>query len=141
MNGTKEKSDGNIRKDFPGGFPGDSISNFTAEGRNALQNEAWDFLSQLLQWRKGEANEVISKGSLKHFMPINGIYAYERRLGDKKIIVILNGTSSPIEVDSSIYKEIMLPGDEFNEIITGQRHILGEEIFLNPREIKVLQNF
>lgn len=141
MNGTKEKSDGNIRKDFPGGFPGDSISNFTAEGRNALQNEAWDFLSQLLQWRKGDANEVIAKGSLKHFMPINGIYAYERRLGDKKIIVILNGTSSPIEVDSSIYKEIMLPGDEFNEIITGQRHILGEEIFLNPREIKVLQNF
>ena len=29
MNGTKEKTDGNVRRDFPGGFPGDSKNAFT----------------------------------------------------------------------------------------------------------------
>ena len=31
MNGTKEKTDGDVRKDFPGGFPGDKQNAFTAE--------------------------------------------------------------------------------------------------------------
>lgn len=32
MNGTKEKTDGYVRKDFPGGFPGDDHNAFTAGG-------------------------------------------------------------------------------------------------------------
>ena len=38
MNGTKEKTDGNVRKDFPGGFKGDSHNAFTREGRTAEEN-------------------------------------------------------------------------------------------------------
>ena len=40
MNGTKKISDGNIRLDVPGGFPGDEHNEFTAAGRSDLQNEA-----------------------------------------------------------------------------------------------------
>ena len=32
MNGTKQVTDGNVRKDFPGGFPGDTRSAFTTRG-------------------------------------------------------------------------------------------------------------
>ena len=93
MNGTKAKSDGYVRLDVPGGWPGDSKDEFTAEGRNAVQNEAWDFLRTLLHWRKG--NDVIAQGSMKHFMPDNGVYVYERRLGDRNVIIILNGNNEP----------------------------------------------
>ncbi len=78
MNGSKEGSDGYVRRDFPGGFPGDTVNAFTPEGRTPLQNEAWDYMSKLLHWRRGEANEVIAKGSLKHFMPQNGMYVYRQ---------------------------------------------------------------
>ncbi|MDE6467346.1 MAG: cyclomaltodextrinase N-terminal domain-containing protein, partial [Muribaculaceae bacterium] len=65
MSGSKEGSDGYIRRDFPGGFPGDTVNAFTPEGRPPLQNEAWNFLSKLLKWRRGEANAVIARGSLE----------------------------------------------------------------------------
>lgn len=141
MNGTKEGSDGYIRRDFPGGFPGDTIDSFTAAGRSELQNEAWDYLSELLQWRKGAANDVIARGSLKHFMPINRVYVYERSLDGKKVIVILNGTSEELDLDIERYAEIMKPGDTFREIITATDITLPEELKLKGRDVMILQNF
>lgn len=143
MNGSKEGSDGYVRRDFPGGFPGDTINAFTREGRTEIQNEAWDYLSKLLKWRQGkEVNDVIAKGTLKHFMPINCAYVYERKLGDKKIIVLMNGTDEPMDLDIDRYTEIMNPGDRFASGITDDRSmILGESIHLAPREVLILQNF
>ncbi len=39
MNGTKEITDGYVRKDFPGGFPGDDHNAFTADGRTKAEND------------------------------------------------------------------------------------------------------
>ena len=61
---------------MPGGFPGDTVNAFTKEGRTSLQNEAYDFLSALLKWRRG--NKAIGEGKMLHFMPTNGIYLYKR---------------------------------------------------------------
>lgn len=95
MNGTKAHGDGNIRLDFPGGFPGDTVNAFVPEGRTELQNEAWNFMSKLLTWRRDVANDVIARGTLKHFMPEKGFYAYTRTLGDRCVAVIMNGTDAP----------------------------------------------
>ena len=51
MTGTKESGDGNIRKDFPGGWKEDPVNAFKAEGRSPKQNEAWDYMQKLLHWR------------------------------------------------------------------------------------------
>ena len=72
MYGSKKKDDGYIRLEMSGGFPGDTISVFTVEGRTPMQNEAYNFISKIANWRKG--NDVIAKGSMKHFMPENGLY-------------------------------------------------------------------
>ena len=155
MNGSKEGSDGFVRRDFPGGFPGDSVDAFTREGRTPTQNAAWDYLSQLLRWRRGEANEVIARGTLKHFMPQNGVYAYERALGDKKVVVLLNGNDSPLEVDMGRYAEIMPMGSQWTNALTGERFGLkrlgrpaspdaqmpSTTITLAPRAALILQNW
>jgi len=90
MHGNKSRSDGDIRLDVPGGWPGDTINQFTAEGRDAIQNEAFDFLSKLLHWR--QSNEVIARGGMKHYVLQKGVYVYERFLGDKKVLIFMNGT-------------------------------------------------
>lgn len=141
MSGTKEGSDGYIRRDFPGGFPGDTVNAFTPGGRTDLQNEAWDFLSTLLQWRKGAANEVIAKGSLKHFMPQNGMYVYQRKLGDKEVIVLLNGRSEPNTVTMERTVEILPYGRTMHDLISGRDVTISEEMTFAPRQIMVLQNF
>ena len=70
MAGDKSKSDGYVREDFPGGWPGDQINKFKPEGRTDAENEAFDYTQKLLKWRKG--NEAVTKGSVKHFSPHKG---------------------------------------------------------------------
>lgn len=141
MNGTKKISDGYIRLDMPGGFPGDKVDAFTREGRTDLQNEAWDYLSRLLQWRRGEANDVIAKGTFKHFMPQNGIYAYERRLGDKQVVVLLNGQSEPNTVTMERTLEILPYGKTMRDLVSGKDVTITEEMTFAPRQVMILQNF
>ncbi len=138
MNGSKEVSDGNIRRDFPGGFPGDTINAFTAEGRTPLQNEAFDFLQKLLQWRRG--NEVVAKGSLKHFMPENGIYVYQRKLGDREVTVMLNGNDSPVTTTMERTLEILPYGSQRRDMLTGAAVTIEPEMTFSPRQIYILEN-
>lgn len=141
MNGTKEGSDGYVRRDMPGGFPGDQTNAFTPEGRTDIQNQAWDFLSKVLNWRKGDANEVIAKGSLKHFMPQNGLYIYERKLGNKEVVVMMNGKDSELTVPMNRTLEIMPYGTKMRNILNGSDVIITEEMTFAPREIMILQNW
>lgn len=141
MNGSKEGSDGFIRRDFPGGFPGDSINAFTAAGRTQLQNEAWNYLSKILNWRRGPANEVIAKGRLKHFMPQNGIYAYERRLGDKQVVVMMNGTDAPLTTTMERTVEVLPYGSRRFDVVSGKEVTIEPEMTFEPRQVMILENW
>ncbi|MBR5899745.1 MAG: glycoside hydrolase family 13 protein [Muribaculaceae bacterium] len=141
MHGKKEGSDGYVRLDFPGGFPGDAVNAFTPEGRTPMQNEAHDFLAKVLNWRKGKANDVIANGTLKHFMPTNGIYLYERRLGDKQVIVMLNGNDNELLVEMDRYNEILPIGTTMHDMLTNTPVTIGEEMTFAPRAIYILENF
>lgn len=142
MNGSKEGSDGYVRRDFPGGFPGDTTDAFTPEGRTELQNEAYDFLSQLLNWRKGEANEVIAKGRLKHFMPRHGIYVYSRQLPDgREVVVIMNGNDEELSASMLRSAESLPIGSTWTDFLTHKPVTITEEMTFSPRQILILQNF
>lgn len=138
MHGSKEGSDGFVRRDFPGGFPEDRVNAFTREGRTDRQNEAFDFMSKLLNWRRG--NDVIAKGSLKHFMPENGIYVYQRALGDKKVIVMLNGNDTPITTTMERTLEILPYGTSMRDMLTGDVVTITPEMTFPPRAIYILEN-
>ncbi|MDE6006468.1 MAG: glycoside hydrolase family 13 protein [Muribaculaceae bacterium] len=141
MNGSKEGSDGYVRLDMPGGFPGDKTNAFSKEGRTPLQNEAWDYLSKILQWRRSEARDVMANGSLKHFMPQNGLYVYERKLGDKKVVVMLNGRDEPLEVTMERTLEILPYGTKMHDVISGKDVTIEEEMQFAPRQVMILQNW
>lgn len=141
MNGSKEGSDGFVRRDMPGGFEGDTTDAFTAAGRTDVQNDAWNYLSRLLNWRRGDANEVIAKGRLKHFMPQNGIYAYRRTLGDKEVTVLLNGNDTPLTVTMERTEEILPYGTTLKDIVSGETVTIRPEMTFAPRQVMILQNF
>lgn len=137
MYGDKKKSDGDVRKDVPGGFPGDTTNEFSKEGRTTLQNEAIDFLSKVAEWRKG--NKAISQGSLIHFMPENGMYVYERRHDNRRAIVIMNGTDSELTIDMSIYAEILPVGTSLKDVVTGEILIIAPSMKFAPRALYILE--
>ena len=137
MNGTKEKTDGDVRKDFPGGFPGDKQNAFTAEGRTKEQNAMFSWLSRLLHWRKG--NEVISKGKQTHFIPFNGIYVLARTLDKRHVLTIMNGTSKSATMPVARYAEVIGDADEVRDVLTGRTVSLQDDVQLGPRETLVVE--
>ena len=141
MHGSKEGSDGYVRRDFPGGFAGDPVNAFTAQGRTPLQNEAWDYMSKILNWRKNEARDVMAKGSLKHCMPQNGLYVYQRKFGDKEVTVILNGRDSEQALTMERSAEMLPYGITLRDIITDKPVTITETMTFAPRQVFILQNF
>lgn len=124
MNGSKEKSDGYVRRDMPGGFKGDKRDEFNSKGRSALQNEAYDFISRINRWRK--TSDAIGKGDMKHFMPTNGVYVYRRKYGPEEVIVMLNGKDEDLDLDMSRYAEIIPEGARYTNILTGESTVLRD---------------
>ena len=139
MKGTKEKTDGNVRKDFPGGFSGDKQNAFTAEGRTKEQNAMFVWLSRLLHWRKG--NDVITQGRQTHFIPFNGIYVLARTLDKRRVLTIMNGTSKSATMPVARYAEVIGDAHEARDVLTGRTINLQNDIKLAPRATLVLELF
>ena len=137
MAAEKSEGDGYLRRDFPGGWNGDETNAFTANGRTAHQNEAFNYIRRLLKWRQG--NEAVAKGTLKHFAPVNGVYVYERKYGDKSVVVILSGSNSEKTIDLATYKEI-LPKNQAKDIISEKTvNLDGKTLTIDPRSVLVLE--
>ena len=144
MAGDRKKGDGNVRRDMPGGWPGDTVNAFTSEGRTQLQNEAYDFLSTLLKWRKG--SQAVGKGKMIHFMPSNGLYLYQRYTPEgEQAIVMLNGQDNDLTVDMNRYAQVLMPGQAYRDILTGAvvTPLKGDaetaEMTFTPRQILILE--
>ena len=136
MNGTKEVTDGNVRKDFPGGFPGDEHNCFTKEGRSKAEQSMFTWLSRLLHWRQG--NEVITKGKQTQFIPYKGIYVIARQYQGKTALTILNGTTKPATMDVKRYAEVIGSTSKAKDILTGRYVDLSKNVDLKPRQSLIL---
>lgn len=126
MNGVKKVTDGNVRKDFMGGFPGDARSCFTADGRSVEENEMFSWLSHLLHWRKG--NDVIVKGTQTQFCPHKGVYVIVRRHEGKTVMLMLNGLDKENTVDVKRYAEVIGSNTKALNVLTGEKINLTTDI-------------
>ena len=137
MNGTKHITDGNVRKDFPGGFPGDTKNCFTREGRTQAENAMFDWLSRLLHWRQG--NDVIIKGKQTQFIPFNGIYVIARQYQGKTVLTILNGNRKQADMQLDRYAEVIGNTTAAKDVITGRTVKLDRKLSLKSRQTLILE--
>ena len=137
MNGTKQVTDGNVRKDFPGGFPGDTRSCFTTEGRTKAENDMFRWTARLLHWRQG--NDVITKGKQTQFIPQNGVYVVARSYNGKNVMTVINGTSKAATMKAERYAEIIGDAQEATNILTGHKINISKDVKLAPRGVMVLE--
>ena len=137
MNGTKEVTDGNVRKDFPGGFPGDKKNCFTREGRTRAENAMFDWCSRLLHWRKG--NMAIIKGKQTQFIPWKGVYVIARQYENNTVMTIINGTQKENSLEVARYAEVIGHTQVAKDVLSGRRVRLDKNVNLRPRQTMVLQ--
>ena len=136
MNGTKEVTDGYVRKDFPGGFPGDAHNCFTEAGRTRAENAMFRWTSRLLHWRQG--NETIIRGMQTQFIPYNGVYVIARRWHNNVVLTVLNGTTKPAVMKVERYAEVIGQTKRAKDVLTGRYYDLSADLTLKPRQSLVL---
>ena len=109
---------GDLREDFPGGWQGDSRNAFTSSGRTEKENEAFDYLKKLLNWRKN--SKAVHAGSLKHFTPQDNVYVYNRKAAGESVLVIINNKAEHSEIDMTRYQEVLKDYTGAVDVVSGK---------------------
>lgn len=138
--GTKNEGDGIIRKDMPGGWQGDERSVFTSEGRTDMENEAWNYMSTILNWRK--TSEAVKHGDLIQYAPLReygDCYVYARIKGDETVLVVLNGSDKAAELEMGRYSDVIRDYTAGTDVVTGQTFSLTEKLPVPARGAYILE--
>jgi glycosidase len=110
---------GDIRADFPGGWPGDPVNAFAGYGLTDTQKQMQQYIGKIANWRK--TSEAIHSGKLIHFVPEDGIYVYFRITDGESVMVILNKNKTEKALPTDRFAEVMAGFNSGKEIISGQR--------------------
>lgn len=167
--GKDYKSDGELRMDFPGGWPGDAVDLFTDAGRKAASGEyadaaqLHDCVRTLFQWRKD--CEVLHIGRTKHFLSRDNTYAYFRYfpaaaggvsaekapggspavkgvqadLSRGMVFVFVNNSPEEKTVPWERYAEIAAGLTEGTDVLTGARVDVRHPLFVPASTALVLE--
>jgi len=121
---------GEIREDFWGGWPSDSVNKFTAEGRNALENEAFDYIEKLANYRKN--SEALTWGELTQYSPKDGVYSFIRHAknGDKVLVLVNNQKDAAPILDMKRYAELIPVGAKVRNLENGREFQITEEMLV-----------
>ena len=141
---------GGLRVDFPGGWEGDAIDLFTAEGREAQTHntdglevpkgqaaDLYNYVSRLFQWRK--TKDVIHDGKTLHFMTRDNTYGYFRYDDDDVVFVYINNSNEPKNVPWTYYSEISEGLKGGTDVLTGQPCEVSDATVVAPQTALVVE--
>ena len=118
MKNFKDPTDAEVRKDFPGGWAGDKEDKFTAAGRSARENEAFDFVKKLATYRRD--HKVLHTGKLMQYLPQDGLYVYFRYDATGTVLVASNTTDKPATLPTARFTERMAGFSKARNVLTGE---------------------
>ena len=128
---------GDLREDFPGGWEGDSQNAFDFEELTETQRIAFDHLRKLLNYRK--ESKALQYGTLKHFMPNDNVYVYNRMYEDENVLVILSNNDAEVELDLVRFKEILEGYEGGLNVMTGESVILKDSLLVAPESSLIIE--
>ena len=136
LRGPKQRNDGLLRADMPGGWTGDAVDAFGGNGLSTAQREARDYTRALFDWRK--RTPLLHTGKLTHFAPVDGVYVYFRHAGPGSVMVALNKSGRPATLALDRF-EAFLQGHGAREALTGKPVALGKALELPAKSATLLE--
>ncbi len=137
MQGDKGKGDGDIRRDFPGGWNGDSHNAFTASGRNESEKAYFDFSSKLFNWRKQKS--VIHNGKTLQFIPENNVYVYFRYDEKETVMVVINNSDKPQTFKTARFQEGIKNFTNGKDVVSGKSVDLKQDVSIDGKTAYILE--
>jgi glycosidase len=125
MTGTTSPHDGYVRQDFLGGWKEDKDNKFTAAGRTEKENDLWNYMSRIANFRKTAS--AITTGKMMQFTPQDGgVYPYFRYDDKQTIFVVLNTAKETKTVNVNRFKERTNGFTKMKNIHTGETIALAD---------------
>ena len=137
MAGDKGKGDADIRRDFPGGWNGDTNNAFTSSGRTVEQNQYFDFTSKLFNWRK--TAQVIHSGKTTQYVPQDNVYVYFRYDDQKSVMVVLNNSTETRTFKTGRFQENIKNFKSGKDVLSGTTIDLKNDISIGPKSAYILE--
>ena len=139
MKGDKGKGDADIRRDFPGGWPGDTNNAFTDKGRTTEQKAYFDFSKKIWNWRKGKS--IIHTGSFTQFLPQNNVYVYFRHNENESetVMVVINNSKEAQTLDLSRFSDLIKKHKSSLDIISGNTIPLERTLTIDSKKSYILE--
>jgi glycosidase len=135
--GFEHQGHGFIRNDFQGGWQGDQTNAFTADGRTADQNEVFNHIRTLLNFRK--ENKVMQNGKLKHYLPQDGVYVLFRYNDNESVMVILNNNKEEKTITGKRFAESLNGFKSGNDLLHRTYYENFESIVIPGMSSRVIQ--
>jgi neopullulanase len=117
MAGLTTPNDGHVRKDFPGGWPGDAADKFTTAGRTVAENSLFNYIKVLANFRK--SSSAIKTGKLMQYVPEDGVYVYFRFDKKQTVMCILNQGTDTKEINLDRFDERTKGFNSGRNVVTG----------------------
>ncbi|MFZ1495708.1 MAG: glycoside hydrolase family 13 protein [Saprospiraceae bacterium] len=115
--------DGLVREDFPGGWEGDAMNKFTPAGRTDKENEFFNFLSKLANYRKN--TPALHQGKLIQYIPQDGVYFYFRQDASKTVMVAMNTNNKTATIPITRFQEMTKNGKmQIKDVLTDKMYNL-----------------
>ncbi|MFV0392447.1 MAG: alpha-amylase family glycosyl hydrolase [Paludibacteraceae bacterium] len=122
---------------FPGGWKDDTRNAFTRDGRTGRENDVFDYLRSLLNYRKN--NAVLQNGKMTQFIPENGVYVFFRNNNEKTVMVICNNNEHDTVLNTNRFEEQM-KGFNSGLEITSDRYVdVTENITIEGKTVLVVE--
>ncbi|MEO8852528.1 MAG: glycoside hydrolase family 13 protein [Ginsengibacter sp.] len=131
MEGLTSPNDGYVRKDFPGGWASDTENKFSKQGRDAKEEEIWEYISKLANFRKNSS--AITTGKMMQFAPVKGEYVFFRYDSKQTIMTVLNTAKEKLSIGLKNYNERTEGFSKMRNVITGEVKPI-EDFTLEPMQ-------
>ncbi len=137
MGDKNTKGDGDIRRDFPGGWAGDDHNAFESTGRTETENAFFDFTKKLFNWRNDSA--AVHFGKTMHFVPYDNVYVYFRYNDTDKVMVVINNNPKDQNLDLKRFAEMIQDRKSGTDVMSGNTISLETTLSIEGKSSMIIE--
>lgn len=137
MKNFKVPTDAEVRIDFPGGWAEDTINKFKESDRIPDENEAFNYIKSIAQFRKNSA--ALQSGKLLQYVPVNGVYVYFRIADKETVMVVINTENDERVLPLERFMEGIGENKNFINILTKEHLMFKNELQINGMTAMILK--
>jgi len=129
--------DGNVRRDFMGGWPNDAVNKFTKEGRTEKEENIFEYVQRFANFRK--TSSAITTGKMMQYVPVDGVYVYFRYDEKQTVMCVMNTNANASTFDLSRFKERIKDCTKAYDVATGVTFDLQPTLTVGGKYLLVME--